>query len=190
MAEGPTKAAPRKPFCGDGDIEAGPARDASCADSCSSLDDLRRPGSRPASRPTSELGSPKWETPQISASGRAKWEPGDADDDDGGDHQPNGGSFLRRWRCSRGGTAALVCMLLMLGSFAVPRSSSGLGSVKLSVTDLGSRATAGVRASMRRSGRPAADDAAMSQPKRNCRPKPRGANSTVQVGLRIWSKRQ
>lgn len=181
MAEGPTKAAPRRPFCGDGDLEAG-VPDASCADSCSSLDELRRPGSRPASRPGSDVGSPRWETPRgASAGGRgAKWEPGDANDG----HKPDDGQLLGglRGKCGCGALIALVCLLLMLGSFLVPKSDTGLGSVMVSVTDLGSRATAGVRAGMRQSRHAGADESAIAaQAERHCRPQQRGGNSTVQV---------
>lgn len=54
------------------------------------------------------------------------------------DGSPDGGRVQAAsgWqlKCSRGISVVAVCLLLTLGSFAVPKSGHGLGSVKVSVS--------------------------------------------------------
>ena len=123
------------------DIEAA-ARDAGCADSCSSLDEHGRPygnsgmnssGGGSGFDGISGGGGDAYSRHGGGGGGALEWEADDdagmAYDDDGPPPEPP--SWWGAWRRCRGGVSgvALICLLLTMGAFVVPESEDGIGLV-------------------------------------------------------------
>jgi hypothetical protein len=148
MPQSPKGAINRRPF----DVETG-APHVGCADSCSSFDDFPK---APGSIGGSEIGSPTWDTPRsilsckhgglVSMNGTLGSGKLDVLEEGALDGSPDGKSpSSSGWQLKykRGASVVAVCLLLTIGSFIVPKSGHGLGSVKVSVRDLRSKARQG-----------------------------------------------
>lgn len=159
MEESPTKLAARRQARGD--IESA-VRDTNCADSCSSLDGYGKPqyGSSGSDDGGGSPGVLDWKSDAS--------EPGEG-------LQPSDSVGDRRsgcW-CSGGTSVALICLLLTLSSFVVPKSNEHVGAVIGHAQRLGSRAKQlGDRAREDASFQKSALIAKM-QGKRHCRAPPR-----------------
>jgi len=158
MEESPTKLAARRQARGD--IESA-VRDTNCADSCSSLDGYGKP---PYGSSGSDDGG--------GSPGVLDWK---SDANEAGEGlQPSDSAGDRRgcW-CSGGTSVALICLLLTLSSFVVPKSNEHVGAVIGHAQRLGSRAKQlGDRAREDASFQKSALIAKM-QGKRHCRAPPR-----------------
>lgn len=179
MEGSPTKLAARRHARAD--IESA-VRDANCADSCSSLDGYGKP-LRSGSSSDDGGGSP----------GVLDWN-SDTSEPAGEEPDPSPPKTLfNHCRCSGGASVAMICLLLTLGSFVVPKSSEHVGALVKHVQHLSSRAKviserAREDASFHRSAL-----IAKMQGKRHCRAPPRvlhdGTIQRVRLSLCVLLQR-